>query len=567
MWWWLTVALAWAGPVVVVVDGAGVGESVSQNINQELELLGSTLSIAPEDVREGEPTIARILADLQRASARRDIEMVLAYGPLASLAAHQLSRPRVPVVAAMDLSGEPPPPGVIALPMTVDLDAAVDTMRRIVGGDVVLVAPEASLSLGLLPENTLPVAPALDLPEGVAGIVVLPLVNLSAEERATLFGAWAEQGIPSLALGGDLRSGATVVLTRGDGPSSIARRAALTLTTIEQGRSVTPRAMRLEFDTLRISALALEALGLSPPFDILAEAEVVGWRDTWPVLSLDEAVASAFADSPSLEATRQSLAADNTDVQQASANFLPQAQLGLSVAQLNDNVTFGLQGNQQFTGELSASQLFYDNQAMMNLFLQRDLRTSRSYEFMVAEQDLSFNLTSVYIGLLRAQGLLDIRRADLDRVQSGLEVARDRLRAGDVAVSEVARWEAEVASARAALVSAWMDTLAAMISVNQLRGAPALFRFQPQSEEAPPLLDWLASPEQLERLAAAVSEVAQRQTPSLEQYDALVMAQERFLRAARRAYYMPQVAGSVTLNGNLAISEPTSPLAAPAETP
>ncbi|MFT7520707.1 MAG: outer membrane protein [Kiritimatiellia bacterium] len=308
---------------------------------------------------------------------------------------------------------------------------------------------------------------------------------------------------------------------------------------------------------LSLSAPRLAELGLSPPFEILAEANLVGWQELWPPLSLDQAVATAFDNSPALQSTRATVAADNTAVASSWSAWSPQVGASVSASQIDPKVASAFQAQTTVTGALTAQQLIYSDGARVNVNMQRDLRTSRMHELSAAEQDLTYQVIASYIGLLRRRALVDLYRADLDRVRLSLDVARERMRVGDVAESEVFRWESEIASTRANLTAAWVDVMSSTMKVNQVCGRPAseLFVPAPTGEDLPDLTQLLTSPKKLEAVRMAAGRAAQSMAPVVQQLDSVVSARERYARSTRRAYFMPTVAGQFSVNANVYQSE------------
>ncbi len=553
---WLLARMALAGSVAIVVDGSPAPADLVDALNAELDQLDMGVEVEDGDVYAGESRLARMAEDLRRAVRDRRYEVVVALGPLASQAARTLRSPRVPVVAAVDLAEEPPPRGVFSLPLRLDVKRAIEVARLLADQEVAVVAPPALVDSGLLSARIQPATAGVDLAEDVGGLVVLPLGSMAPAERAALFEAWEARGLVTVALQGDLADGPSATLSTEQGIRSVLRRIALVLSDLRDGRQPSRSSVVLRANALAISIPALRRLDRQAPFALIAEAELVGVEEVRERIDLDTAMDEAFRNSPSLGSIRADLRARDTAVASAVASWLPSVDVAVRAGFTDPSAVSPLQPATSVTGALTAEQLAFSDGAVVNLNVQQDLRRARNAEWSAAEQELVYDVASAYVGLIRAYAVLDVRRADLDRVRESLQVARDRQAVGDVAATEVARWESEFASAEASLVVAFNDVQQVQIGLNQRLGADPSRPLQPEPlrEIVQSVPGDLTSPRQAQRIAEALAAFAQTQAPELEQLDHLVRSQRRLSRLQRRQYWMPTVAGSFTVNGNFFLS-------------
>ncbi|MBX2800615.1 MAG: TolC family protein [Myxococcales bacterium] len=546
---WLC-SLAFGGRVAVVVDGAAPPDALTVQLDKELKLLGTDLSVGLDDVLSGAPTEERLLDDLVSASSTYDA--VVALGPLASAATRRLRRPPVPVVAAVDLDQRPVPAGVVTLPLRLDLQRAQWVIEQLTGGPAVVVGSPQVVQSGLLGTGVVAASADLPLPEGATGLVVLPLGSLPDDEIRALYRSWTERGLVTLALQGDLDDGATASLRTPRGLTSVLRRIALALSDLDRGRPPQTRELTLRATELQLSAPALAALGLSPPFTLLAEADITGVETMGQAIALPEALDEAMRNSPDLSSTRRSLSAQDTAVASSVAAWLPQVSAAVRAAQQDPNAVSALQPAGSVTGNVSMDQLLFSDGAVVNVNVQQDLQRSRTSELAAAEQDLAFDVITSYVGVLRAAAVLRVRRADLDRMRESLQVARDQQAVGDVAGTEVARWESEVASAQAGVVASWTDLQAVTIRLNQVLGGDPSRDLRPVDlpSDFAGITETLSSPSRVVQMADALAAFGEQTAPSLRQLDDVVRSQQRYHASQKRQYWMPTVASQLSLNGN-----------------
>jgi outer membrane protein TolC len=333
----------------------------------------------------------------------------------------------------------------------------------------------------------------------------------------------------------------------------ISRRVALTTVQLLEGRTVRSGSVAARRGDLVLSAEVLDRLDLSLPFDVLADAEVVGWDDQFPTVSLQSQLAVAFENSPELASMRARVAGENTGVAGARASWLPQVEAQASASQLDQAAASAFQPPTNVTAKVTASQVLWSDGAATNVRVQGDLRTGRAAELVAAEQDLAHDISVAFVNVERARAVIAVRAADMDRARLSLQVANQRARIGDGAQSEVNRWEAEVANARAALVANWADFRAAMVNLNLLCGVEPERMIVPEpngltvGEE---FASRLNNPRKLDRLAGLAADVGVERAPELDQLTSALQAQNRLKRLTDRAYAMPTVAlqGGVNFN-------------------
>jgi outer membrane protein len=245
---------------------------------------------------------------------------------------------------------------------------------------------------------------------------------------------------------------------------------------------------------------------------------------------------------------------------------LPQVEAGAAATQLDEAVSSSVQPVTSVTAQVAASQILWSDQAATNVRIQRDLRRGRDSELVEAEQDLAYDVAVAFVQLQRAQAVIGVRAADIDRARLSLRVARQRTAVGDAAASEVSRWEGEVANARAALVQSWTEFRAAMIALNVVCGVDVERRVTPApgpgAEADEELRKLLGTPRELDRLATVIGEIAAERAPELLQIGQILRGQQRQKGLAGRSFYMPTLSAQASANFNLYQAE-TEPIVIP----
>jgi len=565
LWAWMSVALA--ADVAIVLDGREGPNGFTEPVTDELQGLARGEELTTETFfADFDPEGAAAALDAAFAS---DARVIAAIGPLVAETVLSRGEAPKPTIAALALSDREPPPNVTLLQLENSLEAPLEQLAHILGSDRVAVALPPFLATFAVELEGLGdivvVAPGESPPE-LDGVLVGGTTLVPAE-RDALFARWTDAGVASLFLGGrELPPHALGVYLDTGEQNPISRRVALTAVNLLEGRPVSSGTVAFHRGDLVLSADVMDRLGLSLPFDVLADADVVGWEDRYPRLELVDVVAEAFENSPELASLRARIDGENTGPASARASWLPAIDAGATASQLDEAIASAVQPETRVTADVTASQLLWSDGAATNVRVQRDLVESRSAELVAAEQDLAYDIGIAYVTLERAQAVIEVRAADIDRARLSLQVARQRTRAGDAAPIEVSRWEAEVANARASLVQAWTDFRAAMIDLNRRAGVTPVDRnFLPEELELGPGSDFaerLNNPRTLDRVAGIVAEVGVERAPELQQLDNATTAQRRLKKLADRAYFMPTVAAQGSVNFNI-YQTPADPIELP----
>jgi len=565
--------------VVVVTDGPISAAQVDPFVTALREVAGSGLEIADEvPVIAGDWTSQGVRSALEQAYAQSP-DLVLAVGIGASSAAVQQPTAPVPTIAPLVL--DPVLQGVTAnLPKNVypvkvhlGLQRHLDSIRALSGADniALLVDPTGMDRLGitaapdamtLVPLSDAPDDRLANITEEVDGVLVAPLDRLDDATRVAIAQELLARGLPSFALAGPaaLEQGFMMSNTGLGDPTGIARNAALLGVAVLLGRPIpganwTPT----ESGQLALNGETVAALGLAVPFDILIRADV--WGDPGGEITaenLDSVIALAIAQSPELVASQAEIDAARSDLIRSWSTWMPQAGVSATAAVVDKRLadaSLGLYSPASVGMDASVDQLLYDVMARASIPIQKRLQAGRVAGYDARSLDVVAAVALAYVSALRADALIDVRQADLLVLQANLDAARVRVAVGDATDAEQARWEAEIAQARAAMVDAYVTRRSAQMRVNQRVGREPGTRFKPEPTIADDLLAQftdsvigrsLDDPKSLRRLGDAMVALGLERSPELTQLELGIDAQEAYLGATKKVYFIPSVGANVT---------------------
>lgn len=536
----------------------------------------------------GDWTLEQARANLERLLADPEVDVVIAWGLLASHTVccyGKLPKPVIaPVVIDIELQGIPFAGGAsgvrnlnyVTIPD--NLSNELRFFRRMVPFQKVALLDLAALAEAVpeLQERARQVAAALGfeleyvpvgssaesalaaLPADVDAAFLWPLFHLPPAERARLIEGLNERRLPTFsALGGeDLEMGVLASLGSDQFFPRLARRIALNLQRILLGEPAEeiPVAFTVR-DQLRINMATARRIGVSPPWDLLIEADVLYERvpGVAEPRTLDGSVREAIERNLDLLAQERGVAAGAQEVRRARATLLPQLGLSATALQIDDDraaASLGSQAERTTSAAFSAEQLLYSERARANTEIQRRLQAGRELELETLRLDIAQQAAVTYLNLLRASSLVHVRRNNLELTRHNLELASIRRSVGSANPAEVYRWESQIATDRKALIEALGSRQVAEIALNRLlhSALDQLFEAQEIDFDDPSLLTgesrfsgYTETPERYQAFTAFMVQEGLAASPELARLRESIEAQRRALTSARRAFWAPDL--------------------------
>ncbi|MGN6390630.1 MAG: TolC family protein [Gemmatimonadales bacterium] len=403
------------------------------------------------------------------------------------------------------------------------------------------------------------------LPAGVDAVYLTPLPALSGAELERLLAGLNARRLPTISYQADpdVRFGALASYEPPENWLRRARRVAVDLQRILAGEDAGTLPVRLvSAQRLTLNLATARAIGFSPGYSLLTEAELVGTDSLGPAdtVSLAETMRSAAATNLDVAAANLDVASGTQDVRLARANLLPQidGQIGGTFTREGTaNASLGQQPQRVVDGGISFSMPLYSEQAWAGYGSQQHLQRGRAAERDQVRLDVVLDAAEAYLTVLDARTVVDVRRSNLYRNRSNLEVARLREGVGSSSRADVYRWQGEVANSRRDLIAAESQVRVAQLELKRLLNRPLdrPLAQQPVSLGDPALLAqdttvlaWFDDPARTAVLTRFLVAEALRISPEMQQADAAIAAEERQHTAAGRAFWMPTLALQGGLN-------------------
>src|SRR5882672_2068333 len=556
----------------------------------EAVLIGGDVEIAwPADKQmPGDWTVPGIQRALDRALADKDVDVVLALGIVASNEAAKRKDLAKPVIAPFV-----PDPLLQSFPLKAirsgrhnftyitTFNGIENELKRYAGivrfkhlavlvdeltleaapalkGKADAVAQDLGATIALIPAKDSVDAILQSIPADTDAVYVTSIPRLTDAEFTDLANRIAKRRLPSLSRVGhhDVQLGILFATQGNPGDyDRLARRIALEVQRIAAGED--PATFEVGFPAdmrLAINMHTARVIGFSPRWADLTDAVLYNAEEpgTLETLSLIEALRAALAESPTLEASAAEAAVAADEVRDARSQLLPQLTASATATQIDaDRASPQLQAEKSSNAALDLRQLIYSERAWAGYSIAQKLQQAADEQHRQTLLDTLRSAADAYLHLLRAKSVESVRREYVENTRKNLEIARIREAVGLSQHSDYLRWVSQLAGDRANLLSAeatrrQAETEVARVihrpgnrpfaTVESGLDEPMLLVSDPRTQayiETP--AKWLIFQEY--SVASALEK-----SPELAAIDAQASAQERSLKSAQRAYYLPDLA-------------------------
>ena len=585
---WLLPVLAHSEIIIGVVEDGSLPRPIIPLGTLEaeiLDLVGAEFDVSmPADKRiDGGWTLAGVRNALASQLADPEVDIVITTGLISSHEAAKLANLPKPVIASivadMRLQGLPSKrmgdrivsgrPNLVyiaharaagrdtaAIEQT-NIDEAIDIFYDAIGFEHLAVMLDV-LTIEAVPVGD-SIAAALDaIPADADAVLVGPLLRLSHESMQELARGFIDRRLPSFSIIGRTELANGLLMTSGgreEDAVRYSRRLALNVQRILLGDE--PGSIDVQItdpQRLAINMQTASAIGFFPRYAVLSDAEqLFGTElDEGEPLSLNAAMVEALDANLSLVAAQYDPLIAAQRVREARSQLLPQLGIGVQAVRIDEDRANPLVQSEQSTdASISGSQVVYSDAAMAAWKIAGYLESAARFGYEVEVLDTLQAAANGYLAVLRARALERVRRSNLEVTRTNYELARLRAAIGTSGRGDVLRWEAQLARDRQDLVAAESDRRVALVAFNQVLNRPKNRPFVPSDEDVAKSIALFVD----DRFRAfidnaAVWELFQdflvedtlRKAPELMQFDRLVAAQRREVTAAKRRFYVPELA-------------------------
>jgi len=576
----------------VLTDGPmeGLGEVRSLFFDELRNLTEGEFMISfPESKQfDGQWSTDRITAAVMRLQNDPEVDMVLALGLLSSQLAATSSNLRKPTFAPFvfnpDLLGISRNGNVSGvknlnyLTTESQFDAELKTFLNVIEfTHLALLADESQyrffpeavertiktarsqgIVLHFITNSTADEALAAKIPAVVQAVMIAPLPRLNRTAKQKLIAGLIEQHLPSytLADGITVEQGIFMSAKATADLSRKARRTALNMEAVLHGAPASRQPVIFEEKRqLTINMKTARAIGVSPDFELLHKAVLLYHEPevTSQPMSLAATAQEAIKANLTIVAGQLGVQAGSKNIAEARSVLFPRIFGNVSYLQNNDDNVFvqsGFYAEKSTAGSIKLEQILFSESTLANLAIQKHLQVAREAQQRTLELEIVQQATTTFLNVLIAQTHLRIQQNNLKLTQTNLELARNRVQVGAADVSDVYRWESEMATIRQNVLQANANLEKARDGLNRIlhRSLSDRFITEPATLDDPSLLisrkallNSIANERAYDLMGKFFITEAFGLSPELAQLEAQIAAQARQLESDQRAYWSPDI--------------------------
>lgn len=269
--------------------------------------------------------------------------------------------------------------------------------------------------------------------------------------------------------------------------------------------------------------------------------------------SLEQALAQAYANNPTIGAQRARLRAVDEGVPQALSGYRPTARVTAGISRSTgeskyDGGSTGSEANPKSVG-ITATQPIYDATVAPAVRRAERLVEAQRATLIASEQSVLLAAAQAYLDIVQNQAILQLQMNNEQVLRRQLDAARDRFRVGEYTRTDVSQSESRLSAAIASKISAEGTLRASRATYERLVGAaPGELKAPKPAFRLPKNLDELVELARANNpnvLSASYSEAAQREAVD-QQYGRLMPSVN--LSASGSRTYDPGRSSGIDLN-------------------
>jgi len=315
----------------------------------------------------------------------------------------------------------------------------------------------------------------------VEAVIIQPVRFLSYQQIDDLISRFKDRGIPTFSIF-DERYVSGEALA-GFVPKNFfqrhSRRIALNIQAILLGENAADLPVSIPIDDeFIINMKTADELKIYPSWALMNNSKLINYvhEDVERELTLKGVVGNALVFNLDLLAEKKRIESGEQDVNIARSILFPQLNASATETLIDKDRAengFGQISEKMITGDLTLDQLVYDVDAWANYDINTMNQELREYELRQAELDLIRDASISYFNVFLARTVEQINKDNLIFSKSNMELARYRVNVGRANLTELYRWQSEIANNLKAVIEANADKNLAEININQLLDLPS----------------------------------------------------------------------------------------------
>ncbi len=393
------------------------------------------------------------------------------------------------------------------------------------------------------------------IPKDVDAVYMMPLAQMSQKELDKFIMGLIKRKLPSFSMVGrsHVERGVLLGLRPADDMLRMARQVALHVQRILDGEDAGSLPVAFSSGShLVLNVKTSRTIGTSPPYQLILEAERLhdSAGGSARRLDLHKVIEEATDANLEIALAHQDVVIGSHERQKATANLLPTLNLetmGLMIDSDRAKAGMGQAPEYTWTASLILQEVLAEG-AFANRSIQGYLQNARKLKEQEVRLDIIEAAVLAYLNVLRASVQERIQKNNLRLSRSNLELAYKRLAIGSSRMSEVYRWESEIARQRQAVINAHLAHSLAELELNRLLLRPLEEEFSLEEIGLDQMVlmgkhknlhELLNHPFAMKVFRNYLVQQAYQTSPELSQLEESLMAQKRLIQSIHRSFWLP----------------------------
>ena len=479
--------------VGIVFDGPSDNTlNFVREIEEELPntLLANDKVVFPDDIKvAGKFDVNKIKTGISQLMDNKNVDAILAIGPVASHLIATLDRYPKPVIAAhiynasmqkiRQKNGTSGVKNLSYIDMNLDIGQHINKYQEIktfkklyllmspymlkgipqLADSLKIQTNKAGVDLKILPSNIKAGEIANSLKDAEA-VYVAPLPDLPDEHQCMLIARINELKVPTMAMFGKetLKCGVLCTIATGIDTEKLSRRLANNLSRVlyKEDLSTFPTAFSHN-QRLTINMETCRKVGIYPNFSAMTTADIVNEEEQVArKISITQAIETALVKNLSKIAKRLEIEANVHAIDKARAALVPRGNIYFRQVEIDEDRAQSIFTPAEHSTQLGTNlrYLIVSEDAKANIDVQKFFLAAKKDEERGLMLDIIQKAAVSYLNVLKAKTLKNIQEDNLAVTRANLEIAQQREKVGTAAPAEVYRWEIQMATARQAVIEA-----------------------------------------------------------------------------------------------------------------
>lgn len=197
-----------------------------------------------------------------------------------------------------------------------------------------------------------------------------------------------------------------------------------------------------------INMKVVEQTGIWPSWDILAQSKLLNFmvdEKSNMAMSLKELIEIALNNNPKISGLKKELEISDLSITKAKSNYKPDVDFSATGLIIDKDRAESIltPAEKTLNAGITVTQLIFNEDANMNIDIQKKKKELKKEEFRKAELDMILETTEAYMAVLKTESFAKIQKNNLELTRQNLELAKERKSVGISGQADVYRLESE----------------------------------------------------------------------------------------------------------------------------